>query len=37
LLYLFTKRVIKLLIVITEVYHFCQPHTKFCPTFSSVG
>jgi hypothetical protein len=28
----FIRRVIKQTAVIIEVYHFCQPHTKFYPT-----
>jgi hypothetical protein len=35
--YIFTKRVIKLTAVIIEIYHSCQLHTKFYPTFFSVG
>jgi hypothetical protein len=35
--YLFTKRVIKLSIVIIEAIHCCQLHTKFYQTFSSLG
>jgi hypothetical protein len=37
LLYLFTKRVIKLTAVIIEAYHSCQLHTKFYLTFFSLG
>jgi hypothetical protein len=35
--YLFSKRVIKLTAVIIEAYHYCQFHTKFYVTFFSVG
>jgi hypothetical protein len=35
--YLFTKRVIKLSVVIIGAYHCCQLHTKFYPTFFSLG
>jgi hypothetical protein len=35
--YLFTQRVIKLAVVIIEVYHCCQLHTKCYPTFFSLG
>jgi hypothetical protein len=34
-LYLFTKRLIKLSVVIFRAYHCCQRHTKFYPTFFS--
>jgi hypothetical protein len=37
LLYLFTKRVIKLTAVIIEACHCCQLHTKFCLTFFCLG
>jgi hypothetical protein len=37
LLYLFTKRVIKLTAVIIEAYHCSQLHTKFYLTFFSLG
>jgi hypothetical protein len=37
LFYLFTKRVIKLTVIITKAYHCCQLHTKFYPTFVSLG
>jgi hypothetical protein len=30
--YLFIRRAIKQIAVSIEAYHFCQPHTKFCPT-----
>jgi hypothetical protein len=29
----FIRRVIKQSVVIIEAYHFCQIHTKYCPTF----
>jgi hypothetical protein len=29
--------VIKLTAIIMEAYHCCQLHTKFCPTFFSLG
>jgi hypothetical protein len=35
--YLFTKRAIKLTVVIIEEYHCCQLHTKFYQTFFSLG
>jgi hypothetical protein len=35
--YLFTKKVIKLGVVIIGAYHCCQLHTKFYPTFFSPG
>jgi hypothetical protein len=35
--YLFTKRVIKLIVVIFEAYHCTQLHTKFYPTFFFLG
>jgi hypothetical protein len=35
--YLFTKGVIKLPVVIIDVYHCCQLHTKFYPTFLSLS
>jgi hypothetical protein len=37
LLYIFTKGVIKLTVVIIESYHSCQLHTKFYATFFSLG
>jgi hypothetical protein len=36
-LYLFTKRVIKVSVVIIGAYHCCQTHTKLHPTFFSLG
>jgi hypothetical protein len=36
-LYLFTKRVIKLTVVIIGAYNCCQLHTKFYPVFFSLG
>jgi hypothetical protein len=35
--YLFTKRAIKLTVVVTKAYHCCQLHTKFYQTFFLVG
>jgi hypothetical protein len=35
--YLFTKSVIKLSVVIIRAHHCCQLHTKFYPTFFSLG
>jgi hypothetical protein len=35
--YLFTKRAIKLTVVITEAYHCSQIHTKFYQIFFSLG
>jgi hypothetical protein len=35
--YLFTKRVIKLTVVIIKAYHCCQLYTKFYQTFFSLG
>jgi hypothetical protein len=35
--YLFTKRVIKLSVVIIGAYHCCQLHTNFYPTFFSLS
>jgi hypothetical protein len=35
--YLFTKRVIKLTVVIIEAYHCCQLHTKLYQTFFLLG
>ena len=31
------KRVIKQIVITIGVYHFCQLHTKFCPTSCSQG
>jgi hypothetical protein len=33
----FTKRVIKLTVVIIQEYHSCQLHAKFYQTFFSLG
>jgi hypothetical protein len=35
--YPFTKRVIKLTVVTSEAYYFCQLHTELYPTFFSLG
>jgi hypothetical protein len=35
--YLFTKRVIKLTVVIIKAFRCCQLHTKFYETFFSLG
>jgi hypothetical protein len=37
LLYLFTKSMIKLTVVIVEEYHCCQLHTKCYQTLFSLG
>ena len=36
-LYLFIRRTIKQIVVITEAYHFCQLRTKYCPTSCCQG
>jgi hypothetical protein len=35
--YLAKEIVLKLTVVITQAYHCCQLHTKFCHTFFSIG
>jgi hypothetical protein len=35
--YLFTKKLLKVTVVIIEAYHCCQLHTEFYPTFFSTG